>query len=392
MRLHACRFAGLASLTLGLLLGCNPPPAPETEADVAPEIAPGATPAASSPAAAASPEQKQMATLAFLAYLGDDLKGSDEEVENKLDECVTAALQTQEGVGNWSLAWGPAVYHFSLGRLDDNMMYVVRDTATPSRLAVVVRGTNPSAILDWVVEDLEVVRQVPWSWGGAPADAKVSRGTSEGLKVLQTMTAEGGPAPKTTLLQFLEQEAGRQPSGLDLFVTGHSLGGALSPALALWLSESLGDKVRISVYPLAGPTPGNAAFAAFYDGSAVGATTNRMWNPYDIVPLAWNYGSIGTWADLYEPVAKASMVERGLIDALRAVAKDKGYTQIKADQAALPGALYSDPSGKTSWASEAGWQHHCGYQCALGINVLDQVPGCPSKGPQYTCPPEACPK
>lgn len=395
MRLHVHRSAGLASLAglaFALLLGCQPGPTAETEAEIAPtpETSSGTVPApASAPATA---EQKQMATLAFLSYLGDDLKGSDEEVENKLDECVTAALQTQEGVGGWSLAWGPAVYHFSLGRLDDNMMYVVRDTANPSRLAIAVRGTNPSAVLDWAVEDLEVVRQVPWSWGGAPADAKISRGTSEGLKVLQTMTAEGGPVPGKTLLQFLEDEAGRHASGLDLLVTGHSLGGALSPALALWLSETLGDKARISVYPLAGPTPGNAAFAAFYDGSAVGKTTDRMWNPYDIVPLAWNYETLGTWADLYEPVTRADAIERGLIDALRAVSKDKGYIQIQDSQPALPGALYTDPSGKTSWAGEAGWQHHCGYQCALGINVLDQVPGCPSKGPQYTCPPEACPK
>jgi hypothetical protein len=270
------------------------------------------------------------------------------------------------------------------------MMYVVRDTGSPSTLAVVVRGTNSSAVLDWLVEDLEVVRQVPWSWGGAPADAKISRATSEGLKILQTLTAEGGPAPGQTLLQFLEQEAGSHATGLNLYVTGHSLGGALSPALALWLSESLGDKARISVYPLAGPTPGNAAFAKFYDDSAVGANTDRMWNPYDIVPLAWEHETMGTWADLYQPVTRANAIERGLIDALQVVTKDKGYTQIEASQPALPGAIYTGE--KMSWASEAGWQHHCGYQCALGINVLTFVPGCPSKGAQYPCPAEACPK
>lgn len=389
MRLHAC--AGIAGITLGFLLGCQPAPAPETEPEGA--ATPAATPAAGTFPGASAPvteEKKQMATLAFLAYLGDDLKGSDEEVENKLDECVTSALQTQEGVGNWSLAWGPAVYHFSHAKLDDNMMYVVRDTSTPSTLAIVVRGTNSKALLDWLVEDFEVIREVPWTTGSAPANAKISRGTSEGLKILTTMTAEGGPVPGQTLVQFLEQEASRHPGGLDLYVTGHSLGGALSPALALWLSETLGSKARISVYPLAGPTPGNAEFAAYYDGSAIGNTTERMWNPYDLVPLAWEHETMETWADLYEPVTRANAVERGLIDALMAVTKDKGYTQIEASQPALSGAIYTGE--KIGWASEAGWQHHCGYQCALGINVLTSVPSCPAKGEQYPCPAEACPK
>jgi hypothetical protein len=32
------------------------------------------------------------------------------------------------------------------------------------------------------------------------------------------------------------------------------------------------------------------------------------------------------------------------------------------------------------WAAEAGWQHHWGYQCVLGIFVNPSAdPNCPSK-------------
>lgn len=142
MRFHARRIA--CGIVLCLLLGCHPH-------TTAPVVTGRYTPV---------PPDQEMATLAFLAYLGDGLTGTDAEVETQLAGCLSAALQQQPGVGGWSLAWGPAVYHFSLAKLDDNMMYVVRETANPSHLAIVVRGTNAPALLDWLVEDFDVVDQV----------------------------------------------------------------------------------------------------------------------------------------------------------------------------------------------------------------------------------------
>lgn len=125
---------------------------------------------------------------------------------------------------------------------------------------------------------------------------------------------------------FLQDEGNKYPHGLRLDVTGHSLGGALSPVLALYLSENLSGKVQISVFPLAGPSPGNTEFAAYY-GSVLGGATERLWNPFDAVPLAWNHESMGKLEDLYEPLTRANAVERGLIDGLRSLVKDKGYAQ-----------------------------------------------------------------
>jgi hypothetical protein len=334
-----------------------------------------------------------MATLSFLAYLGDCLTGSDEQVETQLDHCMEEALRSQDGVHRWKLAWGPAVYHFSLGTLDDNMMYVVRDKNDPAHLVVVVRGTNSASILDWLVEDFDVVDQVPWPTAPPtpppPGHPTTSKAISEGLHILQTKTAEGGPVRNRLLLDFLQGQVNQYSSGLRLDVTGHSLGGALSPVLALWLHETLTGNPQISVFPLAGPTPGNADFAAYYD-SVLGSSTRRLWNPFDIVPRAWGYESMGTMADLYEPFTGADLPTRGAVDGLRLLLKDEGYTQIKAAQDSLPGAVYTQPG--TDWLAEAEWQHHCGYQCAFGISVLTSVPGCPSQEPNYPCPKKACPK
>jgi hypothetical protein len=332
-----------------------------------------------------------MAALSFLSYLGDTLKGSDEKVEAELAQCMPVALEQAPG---WELAWGPAVYHFSLSRFDDNMMYAVRQATTPAHLAVVVRGTNPPAFLDWLVEDFDVVAQVSWPTGHPSGEAKISKGTSEGLHILQTMVPEAGPLPRKTLSQFLAQEVKAAPAGLRVYVTGHSLGGALAPALALWLSDTRAEwdpehRAQISVYPLAGPTSGNADFAKYYDAT-LGNVTDRLWNPFDVVPLAWNLESLGTMADLYEPLTRANEIERGLIDGLRSLVKDKGYTQIDRNQPPLSGALFPGAPGETlGFEAEAGWQHHCGYECALGVFVTASTPQCPSKPPKHSCRP--CP-
>lgn len=350
-------LAIIAAGAAGLSLGCGTPP-------------PASSPASAPPPAATtqSSTRQEMAALAFISYLGEQLKGSDDEVERQLAPCLTSELAKQPLTQGWTLAWGPAVYKFAVGKLDDNMMYVVRSKADPAHLAIATRGTNAKSILDWLVEDFDVDDQLAWEYGRPASGAKIAKGTSEGLHILQTMTAEGGPVPDQTLGDFLAGEAKTHPT-LQIDVTGHSLGGALAPTLALWLADTQATwapagGARIAVYPLAGPTPGNAAFASYYASSPVGAGTDRMQNPYDVVPLAWNVETLGTMADLYEPLARADDVERGLIDGLRDLVKDKGYTQLAPGVPPLTGAL---DDGKPDFAEQAGWQHTCGYQCALGL-------------------------
>jgi hypothetical protein len=347
-----------------LVLGCAPHGVPKPVTGITPEKI-----------------SQEMGKLAFLAYVGDALT---EGAEAKLAECMPKALAAQ--ADNWKLIWGPVVYRFPIAHYDDNMMYVVHDKTDHSVLVIVIRGTDPPAIDDWLAEDFDVDDQVSWPAGaGQP---KISKAISEGLHLLLRMA----PAtdPKSTLTDFLTTQAAAFPSGLRVYVTGHSLGGALSPTLALWLhdNQSTWDpqgKAVVSVYPLAGPTPGNSDFATYYQ-SALGTTTVRLWNPFDVVPLAWNHESMGKMEDLYEPLTRANPIERGLIDGLRFLVKDRDYTQIT-DQEYLSGAVYAgQPGERMDWGAEAGWQHHCGYECALGIRIDPSVqPECPSTRPKCDC-------
>jgi hypothetical protein len=377
MRLRTCTL--LLGSALAASLGCRPPQAVVTPAT-------GLNP---------SPGQ-QMAALAFISYLGEDVTGSDDDVERKLYPCLQSELARQPITqGRWALAWGPAVYKFAIGDLDDNMMYVVRDQENAGHLAIAVRGTNAKSILDWLVEDFDVDDQVSWDYGNPPEEAKISKGTSEGLKILQTMTAASGPVPDQILSEFLAGEVKNNPSPkLEIDVVGHSLGGALAPALALWLADTQSTwdpagKAEIGVYALAGPTPGNTEFASYY-ASRIGERTDRIHNPYDIVPLAWNDQTMKTMADLYEPVTRADRIERELIDNLKNLVKDKSYSQINPGAPPLPGALNTKES---TFLDEAGWQHVCGYHCALGLvgpNFPPVTESCPPSTDRQHKPKKPC--
>ncbi len=70
------------------------------------------------------------------------------------------------------------------------------------------------------------------------------------------------------------------------------------------------------MYAFAGPTAGDADFAAYSD-ARIGEDTHRVFNPYDIVPKAWDIATLEQIPDLYSPDVKFPLVLVAVLDVLK---------------------------------------------------------------------------
>ncbi len=223
------------------------------------------------------------------------------EVLNQPSASYPSLAAAPDKPADWCTVWGPVVYQGELNPGATNAMYVAYSKNLQTYV-VGIAGTNPTGDYALFVEDLAVkpAQMVAWppqatmadppslSWTGLPQPASVQSGmqpvqpmpdpaqpfidagTSDGITILYTMQ---DPETKQTLAQFL---SGVTTSGQTLVFTGHSLGGALAPVLAMLLypqakaspgPANAGDPSLKSnwgaVYVLAtaGPTPGTVGFA-----------------------------------------------------------------------------------------------------------------------------------
>jgi len=133
-------------------------------------------------------------------------------------------------------------------------------------------------------------------------------------------------------------------------VTGHSKGGALSVATALWLAETLlsSRNLEIQSYAFAGPTPGNAAFAQRYN-ARLAARTRRIINRFDVVPQAFATEDLGSVATNYPLLAEPTTF---VVSSIRAL----DYTHVGGEVI----QIQSQKTGK-NLAGELTYQHLDAY-------------------------------
>ncbi len=115
----------------------------------------------------------------------------------------------------------------------------------------------------------------------------------------------------TDLLTFLGGAVEDAGAAMEVVVTGHSKGGALASTVALWLAETQGrpttsserwdpsGRATVSCYSYAGPTAGDADFAAHSD-RVIGSRCHRIANQLDVVPHAWTLTDLGKIPTLYD--------------------------------------------------------------------------------------------
>lgn len=315
---------------------------------------------------------QQVFCLNWLSNAAAGRRGTQSELQDYVTEGVNQTLadrKVQNLIGNWltkespsQVAWGPVVYqHNTDGSLFDNVadntMFVAENTiGDVTTLVVAIAGTNPVSWYGWLVEDFNVVPTVAWSEvlagnfaGEHSSDRstpRISQATATGVQhLLLDMT----DATEGFLLDFLtERVKTAEPGTLEVMVTGHSLGGALSATLALYLTDLQGNpdswdpdrKAVVTALPSAGATPGNGAFAVHYD-DALGSRTNRIWNALDVVPHAWELGMLNEVAHLYYPYIVPNPLVLTLVGAATAasIASEQDYLQLNHQTAPLPGQI-----------------------------------------------------
>jgi len=357
---------------------------------------------------------RTMLTLAGISYRGTNLILPEQLKRPRLralmDECMARFSTVKD---KWKIVWGPASFSAVSPGLDDALIYVAQSIASPSTIAIAIRGTNPMSLSDWVFGDLMVTHQVPWTYGDSAVTSgpMISASTAIGLGILQhlrwndsgptaspapavasrslagtvkpdslegwaemvraRLSSQAGAAVVETLearlkdlksadfnpLTLLRRNAASSNAinegslkdflrthiathaKLDIHVTGHSKGGALSSTLALWLADTQGpqnhpaeewDRDRtatIHCCSFAGPTAGNDAFARHSD-QVLGGDCHRIWNEKDVVPRAFVADELATISALYglDGIEKKTVdgLTKAVADAVRAL----NYRQI----------------------------------------------------------------
>lgn len=191
-------------------------------------------------------------------------------------------------------------------------------------------------------------------------------------------------APGTGLIDFLRNVVRSSDTPVEIAVTGHSKGGALSSTLALWLAQRQGTEdvrrrhrwdpdgaAKVTCWSFAGPTAGNSEFARMSD-DLIGDDCHRIANRLDLVPHAWQVRPsqeaegfyLENAPDLY---GRGIHKIKGLGTLARAVAADVGpldYRHVGKHVTVLDGDV--DPQ-RTLFTEQVAYQHMGGYLEGLGM-------------------------
>ncbi len=255
-------------------------------------------------------EAQEAMTLSTVAYQGEG--GSYNEIE----AAILSALASSTVLGgHLTLVW------MGISADMGALIYVARDDRAPFRYAIVNRGTDWNFLTDWV-DDFDVLDTHDWPTATPPDPSiVVAQGSWDGLQAV--LTAPSQP-DGMTLPGLLGKISSGATGALDLFVTGHSLGGALATILGLYLADTVSSwnagtaSVSIKTYTFASPTTGNQQYVNYYDSRS--GLTNLSWqafrvfNEQDVVPHA--YADIEGIADSGIPLSLVLKLSVGASAAL----------------------------------------------------------------------------
>jgi hypothetical protein len=357
---------------------------------------------------------QQRFALNMMANVVGKTPGTQSYLEQQFQTALNNQLPTM--AGKWELAWGPKVY-----KLDPEdpktppiNAWFVATSATQELSVLAIAGTARSSVLGWL-QDFNVAQVVDWNqWVSTwtldsvlpvprhpaiidPDSPYAASGTCHGtaniLTYKSTMASAGTSVP-----QYL----GSLPQGYSICVTGHSMGGALSPAVALGLVQAnLVNGNNVYVVPSAGASPGNVAWSDLWaskfkqSGQDVDTINADFYNTSDIVPQAWsldanrdrNFQNVFGETQLYRNVTFGDgigFVVKHMIALGEGQSKKSGIVY-----RAIPGVQFPTslpiPDSITKWVDFGTVftnQHVVAYQSMINIQIIVQGFQDDLQGPQ----------
>lgn len=280
-------------------------------------------------------------------------------------------------LGQWKVVWGPYIYskkcpagdtHDTTKCVTDNTMVLFKKTGDfdAPDYVLTIAGTNPASPFGWFIEDFNVAGMIPWpdkaSTKGdfsmflselknmknikekCPDQSCISLGTAVGVSILLNQM---GAEDDNLLIDFLRDSTDIIESG-EIAVAGHSLGGALSPSVALALHDNMASwvgsrQMSISTYPTAGASPGNNLFKDYLRNTAKVEFKGKM-SRKDIVPHAWEADMLKKIPTIYAE-AKGEYLDtvcviENFIKLAEVISENRGYTSLYNQETETFGNLY----------------------------------------------------
>jgi len=301
--------------------------------------------------------------------------------------------KTVDGLGPCELVWGPACYEAPLSRIADNTLIMTRYRNDPYRFIIAVAGTHPFSLTNWIVYDMNV-KVLEWPYTHSriqkskslndlhkvsdpltdPSLPGITAGTLDGLRVLLAMrdpgTGQSLMAKLASEVALYHKQNPKPSVPFEVTLTGHSLGGALCTALALYLEctrntwDPHGHCV-VKCVSFASPTIGNGSFVQLYE-SFLGSRTKRFHNELDMVSLAWSLSGLERIYTLYEPLIHTPAVMTVPLQMVCRMAARNGYKHVCSDQ---EGFVFDKPcvARGTDFMMEVIWQHNVVYYTYFGF-------------------------
>lgn len=334
-------------------------------------------------------KQQLALTFSYMAYLGFGKTGSDRENANQIQQLLEQAIADWPLTDNdWELVWGPGLFALPGTLFDDAFLFMVRKKSDPNQYYIAIRGTNPISIPNWVIWDFQgqALKAWPFVEPTETFQPKISESTNFGFNVIYSLRPPiGVPGAQKTLIEFLDEELLDKPKA-QVCVTGHSLGGALSPTVALWLTDVQQEhafaSAEFSVVSFAGPTPGDQDFAKHCDQQLAGRC-ERIANDLDVVTYGWQSDDLARLPTLYAgwslPLIYPLPPTYAFIKHLQSKAKHKNYQHL-GEPLILQGKKYWPKLGLKGphyafallYLGQAAYQHVWAYPQLMGLD--DAIP------------------